>query len=163
MEKSVIFLQSLLVLLLAKYVASSRTNCTCEWLKDFCKANITAVQGKVLGSQPADSNGSIPSDENTVVHKTRYRVNLTQIIINGSYELHLENNTFKIPVRTENPCHFNFTTGKSYVFLGFLNNHGKYSKLECTLDIPSRNKTTISAGFALGGDDTNFREICTMG
>ncbi|KAL3879192.1 hypothetical protein ACJMK2_031501 [Sinanodonta woodiana] len=163
MARSFVFLQYMLMILLAKYVPSS-TNCICKLEKDqdFCKPNITAVQGKVLGSQLANANGDLVSDI-SMAQKTRYRVELLHTLINGSHELHLVNNTFKIPVPLGAPCNFNFTKGSSYIFVGDVNGNGRWSKLNCYLNIGSRGQGKGSGrGFGLGdGDDSNFFEFCS--
>ncbi|KAL3879194.1 hypothetical protein ACJMK2_031503 [Sinanodonta woodiana] len=161
MERSVIVLQYFLVILLVKYATSS-TNCICEFPADFCQPNITAVQGKVLGSQLANETGDLVTDI-SMAHKTRYRVELLHRLINGSHELLLENNAiFKIPVPLGAPCNFNFTKGSNYVFVGDVNGNGRWSKLNCYLNIRSRdNENGSGTRFDLGGDDMNFSDLCT--
>ncbi|KAL3879193.1 hypothetical protein ACJMK2_031502 [Sinanodonta woodiana] len=160
MEMSIVFLQYVLMILLAKYSTSSE-DCTCQFPAAFCEPNITAVWGKVLGSQLVNATGDLVSDI-SVAHKTRYRVELRQYIINGSHELHLENNTFKMPVRVQDPCNFNFTNGKSYIFLGDVNGNGRWSKLNCYLNIGSRGQGKGSGtGFVLGdGVNKTLSDIC---
>ncbi|KAL3880709.1 hypothetical protein ACJMK2_032929 [Sinanodonta woodiana] len=134
MERTVITLQSLLVLLATFHVA---TGCMCSQLNldvEMCNPDVTVVRAKVIDAESQFIDNEIYDILTQQRERRSYRLQLQNLYKTGPNEIERNESVFKTASTIEESmCGFTLELGVDYLLIGTVNDMGDFSTNLCWL------------------------------